>query len=383
MGIPFKPPGEDVRQLAEESQLFTFIATTSMLLAAAASQNTDSLPDRAQVKETEDSPTDAPYAVSKELLTLCQPGEFTVHRTGQPGRTLYYQLFKPTQQSNRGRLPIVVWMHGHGNDELLFHNTGQLKYVKDLVFPDLSDPSRFPFYLLAVQCPKDEQWITPEESCDECQGNCDPAAVTILILEQLMRELPIDRDRVYLVGISSGGTASWEMAKRRPDLFAAVAPLASAGGGIHNLDLVTKVPIWAFHVTDDQKTSVEYDRSTISELLALGGNCALTETHGEPHDCWGAAFLHYELLKWLLSQRRGAPNSPPPGMTLSDGTRWRPLGRSVEALFEFWPQFCAIVVAAALYWIVRRELKRSAASTRTEIEVADAPAISEHRSDDE
>jgi len=337
--------------LAFVTLLVIAISTTS--IGAAPSTDPDRQLDAA-------APNDVPFFISEELVKLCEPGQFAVHKDGQPDRTLNYRLFKPTQVHDSERFPIIIWMHGHGDHELSYYNVGQLKHIKDLVFPNLTNPSIYRFYLLAVQCPKDEQWTCTGQSCDECSGPCDAAAVTIMIAKQLMKQLPIDADRVYLVGISSGGTAAWEMAKRRPDFFAAVAPLASAGGGTAKLDLIKGIPIWAFHVKEDPDVSVAYDRSTIAELLTLGGNCALTETHGEPHDCWGTAFLKYDLLHWLMSQRRGALDSPRPGTLISAVARSGPFGRFLIVLFHSWPQFAALTAIVALCWVLRRELKKSA-----------------------
>lgn len=303
------------------------------------------------------APEKVPYFVSEELVKLCEPGQFTVHQNGQPSRTLDYRLFQPARNDRREEFPLFVWMHGHGEHELLYRNVGQLKHIKDLMFPDLTDPSKFRFYLLAVQCPKDELWISEYTSCDECTTACDPAEVTILIVEHLIQMLPIDKDRIYLVGISSGGTASWKMARRHPDLFAAVAPLASAGGDNEGLERITGVPIWAFHVTDDPDASVELVRATINQLLRLGANCALTETQGEPHDCWGTAFRDFGLSQWLMAQRRGNSNSPPPGTFISAVARWGPLGRSLIAASRYWPQLSVVAILVSIYWLVRRERK--------------------------
>lgn len=47
-----------------------------------------------------------------------------------------------------------------------------------------------------------------------------------LILDQLERELKIDRTRVYATGISQGGGMSFQLALEAPDLVAAIAPVA-------------------------------------------------------------------------------------------------------------------------------------------------------------
>ena len=45
------------------------------------------------------------------------------------------------------------------------------------------------------------------------------------ILDQLGRELPLDRSRIYATGISAGGGMSFELALEAPDVVAAIAPV--------------------------------------------------------------------------------------------------------------------------------------------------------------
>jgi polyhydroxybutyrate depolymerase len=46
------------------------------------------------------------------------------------------------------------------------------------------------------------------------------------ILDQLQKELPIDRNRVYATGLSAGGGLAFELALEAPDVVAAIAPVA-------------------------------------------------------------------------------------------------------------------------------------------------------------
>lgn len=50
------------------------------------------------------------------------------------------------------------------------------------------------------------------------------------VLRRVRDEFPIDPDRIYLTGASDGGVGAFELALRRPDLWAAVMPLAAFGG---------------------------------------------------------------------------------------------------------------------------------------------------------
>jgi poly(3-hydroxybutyrate) depolymerase len=168
--------------------------------------------------------------------------------------------------------------------------------------------------------------------------------VAAAIMNVIVADYPVDKDRIYLSGVSSGGTGCWEFAIRNSSVFAAVVPLGSAGTGNSNLRLLLNVPIWAFHSANDDKTPVEGVRKTVQTLARLGGNVHLTEVQIHQHDCWTQAFQVYGVLDWLLSQRRHAvPAGPPPGtVSLS----WR-----TKSTFSGW-QWWQLVLEAGVVSVI-------------------------------
>ena len=53
------------------------------------------------------------------------------------------------------------------------------------------------------------------------------------VFEEVMKEYPIDPDRVYLAGSSMGGQGVWHIGTRNPTQFAALAPQAGWTGFQH------------------------------------------------------------------------------------------------------------------------------------------------------
>ncbi|MBO5306212.1 MAG: prolyl oligopeptidase family serine peptidase, partial [Clostridia bacterium] len=135
------------------------------------------------------------------------------------------------------KLPLIIQLHGAGE-------RGCGGKMLDLV--DVHGFSKFlkdeDHRLIAVmpQCPKDSFWAARVESI-------------VKFIEHLIREYPVDPDRVYLTGLSMGGYGTWFTAMARPDLFAAIAPVC--GGGMAWNAGVLKMPIWAFHGTEDAVVS--------------------------------------------------------------------------------------------------------------------------------
>lgn len=136
-----------------------------------------------------DIPGTAPSAiVSDAMLKLFEPREFSAGGPGQSQQTYYYRLFKPVPKPSSKRLPMIVWLHGHGQYELTVHNRGQLAYIQDLVLDDLDRPEKYPFYILAVQCPEDLQWTSSTSAPNDASVQ-DPANAVIKIVQSLLREL--------------------------------------------------------------------------------------------------------------------------------------------------------------------------------------------------
>jgi predicted esterase len=240
------------------------------------------------------------------FLALFSDLTFTYTGRGYRDRPFRYRLFVPETAGPGDKRPLLVWLHGRGEsgDDISSH----LRHLSRIIFKEPSQRERYPFFLLAVQCPRDNShWTTSSENAD------DMLNVVIAILEETLRDYPVDASRVSLSGISSGGSGAWELAVRRPELFSCVAPIASGGADPSRIDRLKGLPVWAFHSTNDSGTPVHLVRSTVAALQRGGGTVHLTEISHAQHDCWTAAFEDYELLSWLLSQKRGDTSSPSPG----------------------------------------------------------------------
>jgi predicted peptidase len=212
-------------------------------------------------------------------------------------KTYRYRLFVPKLES-KSKLPLVVWLHGYGDEEFSLYNRGQLRHIQ-LVFATSQDCDRQKFFLLAMQCPKPPgAWYS---SSGPPQSD-EPMTALKALIDLLVTKQPIDPNRISLLGISGGGTSAWEMAIRYPELFSAIAPLGSTGTDNPQIRVLSKVPVWAFHSSGDNPERV---RNSVEVVKANGGSAYLTEVPQKQHDCWTQALTEYDVLQWLVVQRRG------------------------------------------------------------------------------
>ncbi|MDE7119109.1 MAG: prolyl oligopeptidase family serine peptidase [Muribaculaceae bacterium] len=149
-------------------------------------------------------------------------------------------------------------------------------------------------------------------------GAWNPRKV-IKILDWLEDNHQVDKDRVYVLGMSLGGYGTIDVAATYPDRIAAAMALCG-GGTVKNLDNLNNLPLWIIHGTGDRAVSVrESDKVVAAMQKALGGEAprlVYDRIPGMNHSQPARMFYMPESYDWLLSH------------SLSDETR------SVSDTFE-------------------------------------------------
>ena len=142
------------------------------------------------------------------------PLEYRIGGDRAVEQVVEYRLMIPPPGEAGGTLPLMVWLHGRG--EAGNDNEQQLASLSASVLrpPSLRGDIRFSCW---PRCPKESPaWCQPGDGPDMLEVVAD-------LIRRALRKLPVDPDRVYLVGLSSGGTGCWRLAGRHPELFAAIA----------------------------------------------------------------------------------------------------------------------------------------------------------------
>jgi predicted peptidase len=124
------------------------------------------------------------------------------------------------------------------------------------------------------------------------------------LLDDIIRTYRVDRDRVYLTGLSMGGFGTWDLAAAHPEKFAAIAPICG-GGNPQNAKKLARLPIWVFHGAKDPTVPIERSREMVEALKAAGANVKFTVYPEAQHDSWTETYNNPEFYQWLLEQKRG------------------------------------------------------------------------------
>lgn len=235
------------------------------------------------------------------------------------GHTLPYRLFVPAGVSAaasrpdagamaaRRKVPLVLFLHGAGG-----RGTDNRKQITDqpasLVFIQPGNQARWPVFMVAPQCPPDQQWVAMPWGDVSGKGKRPaaptwPLAAAVALVDRLVAEHPsIDASRVYVTGFSMGGYGTFDAAARWPRKWKAVVPIC---GGYDETQVgpLTGLPMWAFHAADDPTIPVTRSRVLIDALRAKGGHPRYTEypaseKHG--HFSWIPAYADPQLLLWMF-----------------------------------------------------------------------------------
>jgi predicted peptidase len=242
-------------------------------------------------------------------------------------------LFEPRPTANGQRYPLIIWLHGgYGYQDMYEFNElyGPLNWLPTLLIQDASRPEQYPFFVLVPKCSREmSSWFA---NTDEINDSNDMLTVVKTFIDRVIEEYPIDRERISVAGISSGGAASWELAARYPDIFSVVVPLSSGCYSTDRVNRLVDTPVWTFVNEWDNEVATSA-RSAVRTLNEAGGTAHVTVFPQSGHDAWSGAFLdHYDLLAWMTTKRKDDPSwYLPPGCRTSEWM-WDNLGMASARL---------------------------------------------------
>jgi predicted peptidase len=120
--------------------------------------------------------------------------------------------------------------------------------------------------------------------------------------EHVAKDYNIDRSRVIVTGLSTGGLGTWQMAAKYPGRIAAIVPMAAQADQSLAPQLV-RMPIWAFHNGGDILPPSSSTTGMVKKIKSLGGDPKMTIYGALGHNCWNSAYSNAELFSWMASQR--------------------------------------------------------------------------------
>ncbi|NOY41765.1 MAG: phospholipase [Planctomycetes bacterium] len=192
----------------------------------------------------------------------------------------HYLVVKPDGYDESKTYPLLIFLHGRGEQgddlaKVTIH--GPYEMVKKLGLEVI---------IVAPQSPLDERWDIDMLSA---------------FVDAVLEKYPIDRQRVYLTGLSMGGEGAWRLAIHRPNTFAALVPICGVGPSSQAAK-ISHLPTWAFHGAKDSVVRVAGTKKMIAAMQTAGGKPRVTIYDNVGHNSWKPAYDDPELYEWLLDQ---------------------------------------------------------------------------------
>lgn len=194
-----------------------------------------------------------------------------------------YLLYLPEDYAKSDKsFPLVLFLHGMGE------SGEDIEKVKTHGLPKLiNEGKEFPFIVVSPQCPDEYFWN------DE---------ILIALLDHIEQNYRVNKNKIYVTGLSMGGHGTWTLALANPDRFAAIAPIC---GWSHPAELcnLSNMPIWVFHGAKDSVVPLSDSEQIVEQLKACGSTKVKFTIYPEAnHDSWTKTYNNEELYKWLLEQ---------------------------------------------------------------------------------
>ena len=123
------------------------------------------------------------------------------------------------------------------------------------------------------------------------------------LLDSCLSMPQVDKDRVYIMGLSMGGMGTYDMVARYPELFAAAIPICGTVNP-SRLAVAKDVKFRIFHGDADNVVTVEGSRQAYKALKAAGADVEYIEFPGVTHGSWNPAFNKEDFMDWLFEQKR-------------------------------------------------------------------------------
>ncbi len=199
-------------------------------------------------------------------------------------KSFHYALYVPESYNAQHVYPLVVCLHGAG--------FGGETYL-DRWQPRLKDG-----FLLACPTINDAAWWTK-----------DAEDLVMAVVSEVSRKYWIDPDRIFLTGMSNGGTGTFLIGLNHADRFAALVPMASAlpRALYPLLENARATRFYIIHGARDEVMPVRYSRELVSYLQENGFQVVYRE-HEQEHPMAGGHFFPKEelpdLVEWLSVRHR-------------------------------------------------------------------------------
>jgi len=195
-----------------------------------------------------------------------------------------YFLYYPEdyEEHTEKQYGILLFLHGSGDIPM---NNQPMEPPKLL-----TDGTKFPFLIVVPQLlDQKKMWNT---------------RAVMQLLDTLVKNNRVDKKKIYLSGLSRGGTAAWDLVIEYPDTFAALAVVCGMAPTPYAGWINSRLPIWVFHGEEDTVIPIDEAEKMVNQLKKMHYFVKFTRYKGVGHAIWDTVYSNSELYIWLDKQKK-------------------------------------------------------------------------------
>ncbi|TCD07040.1 phospholipase [Pedobacter frigidisoli] len=224
--------------------------------------------------------------------------------------SIYYRVLFPENFNPAEKYPIVFFLHGSGergndNEKQLAHG-GKLFLKADV-------RKNFPAIVVFPQCPENDFWANINITNDEkgkrkisfVEGG-KPTKIMHAVqgmVKDFLKKPFVNKEQVYIGGLSMGGMGTYELLRRQRKTFAAAFAICG-GDNTNNIKKYQTIPLWIFQGAKDDIVDPAFSMAIAERLKTVGDEVKFTLYPNANHNSWDSAFAEPELLPWLFSHNK-------------------------------------------------------------------------------
>ncbi len=198
-----------------------------------------------------------------------QHRSYTMRETGE---TIPYGLFVPTTYDSSRPSRLMVTLHGAGR-----------QYDWVMGYAGFLDRAERDGYIVVTPLGYTRRGGYGSRGDEPQDQRAERDVMTVV--DMVKDEFNIDENRTYLWGHSMGGSGTYYIASRHPDLWAG---LATAAGGRMSANYVDEeairhIPFLVLHGSEDATVPVERSRQSVARMKELGMEHLYVEIVGGDH----------------------------------------------------------------------------------------------------
>jgi len=256
----------------------------------------------AQKKEFREATVDSlTFVNNRKILNSLNTDSFEKNVFTKNDIQIPYRLLKPKNNSRNQKYPLIITFHNStriGND-----NENQLEpFAKIWLRPEIYN--KYQCYVIAPQFSKRPSIYEKNSDGVQVSKPSNDVFALLELIQNVENKYPnIDKNRIYLIGYSMGGSTAQNLLSIAPGKFAATVSVAAVPD-FSNLKKLSKKNIWLIHGEKDDENpytgSVE-----LFNKLSSNENLIFTTFKNLNHNNIVIPFLiTEEIPKWLFEKHK-------------------------------------------------------------------------------